>query len=499
MPARSDAICGCGIPARQHPRRPVAFQPGALLQLSGDNLSELETNFSKLEVNVGRASGFTASNCKVAVNCGYTATVPVPFMRPPLLVDLMQLSVSLTGSDLHDALATLRKSLISPEMLWRNISTNHCLEYSRLMYLDDPELMQEICIASSGSHPDGMVYSDITNSSGQQFKIGTGVVEIRDTAYSPLEQLGQCYAIAGNIILGQLNHGLPSNQCCVALLSTNGQLYQFGFVTLLDHSFPVLHVTSGIIDCASEDGRHEAAKHLYTYTFRQSCRLQEEQLQQIRRAENACAIKSVSLSPTKYFVKKMESVFPRCPIKIQSLLRQYEIFQRLSDRDVKEAVLPVAVLSGKLDQRSYLKHDSLVFPRLDGNLMGVPGDETIFQIYLTQLKKAFKNLHAAGVVHLDGFPSNIMWLLERDGRVDVRFVELDVASVIDEPLDAGIQTAYREQSLQRYYWPVTTTASAKHDAWFVFIFAAMTIDERLKSHSAAAAGNVTAVNANFRS
>ena len=28
MPARSDAICGCRIPARQHPRRPVAFQPG---------------------------------------------------------------------------------------------------------------------------------------------------------------------------------------------------------------------------------------------------------------------------------------------------------------------------------------------------------------------------------------------------------------------------------------------------------------------------------------
>lgn len=70
------------------------FCLGALLQLSGDNLSELETSFSKLEVNVGRASGFTASNCKVAVNSGYTATVPVPFMRPPLLVDLMQLSVS---------------------------------------------------------------------------------------------------------------------------------------------------------------------------------------------------------------------------------------------------------------------------------------------------------------------------------------------------------------------------------------------------------------------
>lgn len=335
------------------------FCLGALLQLSGDNLSELETSFSKLEVNVGRASGFTASNCKVAVNCGYTATVPVPFMRPPLLVDLMRLSVSLTGSDFHDALATLRKSLvisILPHKIHQTINrdcefcveditgnaleeyikfnTNHYLEYSRLMYLDDPELMQEICIASSGSHPNGMVYSDITNSSGQQFKIGTGVVEIKDTAYSPLEQLGQCYAIAGNIILGQLNHGLPSNRCCVALLSTNGQLYQFGFVTLLDHSFPVLHVTSGIIDCASEDGRHEAAKHLYT--FRQSCRLQEEQLQQIRRrAENACAIKSVSLSPTKYFVKKMESVFPRCPIKIQSVLRQYEIFQRLSDRDVK--------------------------------------------------------------------------------------------------------------------------------------------------------------------
>ena len=54
------------------------------MQISGDNLCELESSFSKLEVNVDRASGFAASKCKVAMNCGYTATFPVPFMRPPL-------------------------------------------------------------------------------------------------------------------------------------------------------------------------------------------------------------------------------------------------------------------------------------------------------------------------------------------------------------------------------------------------------------------------------
>jgi hypothetical protein len=236
------------------------------------------------------------------------------------------------------------------------LNTRHFLEYSRMMTLEEIDLMQEICIASKGSHPDGMVYTNLTSTNEQQLKIAVGVVEIKDTAYSPLEQLGQCYATAANIILGQLNYGLPSDRCCVALLSTNGQLYQFGFVTLLEHSFPVLHVTSGIIDCASEDGRREAAKHLHT--FRHGCRLQEEQLQQMSTAERARDIRAVSLSPTKYFVKKMESVFPRCQRKLQSVLRQYEIFQRLHDRKIQVRSM---ASSHRASFPTKLQHSYLVF------------------------------------------------------------------------------------------------------------------------------------------
>jgi hypothetical protein len=112
-------------------------------------------------------------------------------------------------------------------------------------------------IATDDSHSDGIVYSEIGIN-----LVGTGVVELKDTAYAPLEQLGQSFATASNLCLGQLKHGLSFDKCCVAIMSSNRQLYQFGFVTLLYPSFPVPHLTSDVLDSKNADGLKEIALHL---------------------------------------------------------------------------------------------------------------------------------------------------------------------------------------------------------------------------------------------
>jgi hypothetical protein len=60
-------------------------------------------------------------------------------------------------------------------------------------------------------------------------------------------------------------------------------------------------------------------------------------------------------------------------------LKLYEIYQRLYDNHFEEAVLPVAILTGKFDDKSYMKNDTIIYPMLpDEFKMGVPlGDDSI--------------------------------------------------------------------------------------------------------------------------
>ena len=340
------------------------------------------------------------------------------------------------------------------------------------------ELIKVDGVANKESISDGIVYSEVGG-----VKIGTGVYEAKDTAFAPLELLGQAQSTASNLVLGQLKCGLPSEKCCVAIMSTNGHLYQFGFVTLLYPSFPVLHLTSHVIDTADAEGMKKAAAHLHI--FRECCRSQDALLREGNRKMASGEI-YVGLDESRFFQKPMSKLFDRCTTLYQSVRNLYEIFQRLYDHAVDVAVLPVAIKSGELDDRKYLRNDAFVFPMLSDEFqMGLPSNETDFANYLIALKDAYKKMHRAGVVHLDGYPSNILWKKTKEGIL-IKFVDFDVASFLNSPFDRGIQEHMMEPTYasRYYYWQETGRASVKHDAWFVFIYGKMTSEERGASFEA---------------
>jgi serine/threonine protein kinase len=67
--------------------------------------------------------------------------------------------------------------------------------------------------------------------------------------------------------------------------------------------------------------------------------------------------------------------------------------------------------------------------------MGVPFHDDDFNNYLRALTLAYKRMHIIGVVHLDGYPSNILWRKSLEGEIVIRFVDFDVASLtIDQKL-----------------------------------------------------------------
>ena len=178
----------------------------------------------------------------------------------------------------------------------------------------------------------------------------------------------------------------------------------------------------------------------------------------------------------------------------------YEIYQRLHDNQYEEAVLPVAIRSGQLDEKHYLGNDYLLFPMLpDEFRMGVPLHDDDFHNYLHALTLAYKRMHSIGVVHLDGYPSNILWRKGLEGEIVIRFVDFDVASFLGHDFDSGIRNLLQSTDFSKnnYYWNESDVASEKHDAWFVYMYSNMTMDERRASSDAASRKDVDGVISNY--
>jgi len=462
----------------------------------------LEGVFAELTINnKGAASGFTASKCNVPENCGFSASFPVPFMRPKIVTNILEnfvpsseditvsstvvksaLTVSILTCKIHETNDRNHYELCVESIAGNEIEkylsfqTDGRIKYRRQMYMRD--LIEVKGIATDNSHSDGIVFSVVGKNN-----VGTGVVELKDTAFAPFEQLGQLFATASNLCLGQLKHGLSHDKCCVAIMATNGHLYQFGFVTLLCPSFPVLHLTSHVLDSLDAEGLRTIARHLYR--FRELCRFQNSQLREGLVVNGEIFI---ALDAKQFYQKPISSVFHRCPSLLQSILNMYEIYQRLHDNQYEEAVLPVAIRSGKLDEKHYLDNDFLLFPMLQDEFrMGVPLHDADFQNYLHALKLAYKRMHSIGVVHLDGYPSNILWRKSLEGEIVIRFVDFDVASFLGHDFDVGIRNLLRSTEISKsyYYWNESEVSSEKHDAWFVYMYSKMTMDERRASSDAA--------------
>jgi len=167
----------------------------------------LEGKFTRLKINKGCASSFTASNCRIAENCGFTATFPVPFMRPKIVIDI--LGTDIFEHDMNIAEQTLRNALtigllphtihetnlsndfelcvesIAGEALsgYLSFQTTADIRYKSQVYLSkmySRGLIHVNGVASDNSYSDGIVYSAIG-----AHKIGTGVPELKDRSFAP--------------------------------------------------------------------------------------------------------------------------------------------------------------------------------------------------------------------------------------------------------------------------------------------------------------------------
>ena len=228
------------------------------------------------------ASTFTASSSTVPVNCAFNGIFSVSFNLPFMVRTAMKVNISQDiQNDAEPAIQAGRLFTIFPvkvsERGLLETKGSHGRTVSEIsgvllkeFFEDRASVLYELITcafvtigagigpASEQSRPDLCVHS----APEQTVQAGLLVGEFKDTAYCPLEMLGQAFASAAISMMRQKKLGLGSTEAAVPIILSTGNLMQFASATTPDPFFPVLSVTSRVLDVSDYSNMREASEAL---------------------------------------------------------------------------------------------------------------------------------------------------------------------------------------------------------------------------------------------
>eukprot|EP00053_Salpingoeca_punica_P003196 m.41709 g.41709 ORF g.41709 m.41709 type:complete len:1014 (-) comp12036_c0_seq2:39-3080(-) len=263
---------------------------------------------------------------------------------------------------------------------------------------------------------------------------------------------------------GGVIHHIP-----VPFICSNGRSIVFGATVLLPCNFPCTFTISPILDLADENQRMLAAKYFL------KLKAYAGQLSRAKVKLIAPANTRISLSLDHHHIKLFQKVFNRFENKkdgmTASLANMMEVFRRLyADPASRQVVafpyctyveLPPDAAAANTPPTSSLHQAEppsqftisepfLVFDNLcsQGYRMGIPVEKERMLAWLEAVTGALAAVHKAGVVHLDMYPSNVMWK-EEDGKILVKLIDWDGAHFLGERLTQTTSNRHRGSHLGR--------------------------------------------------
>ena len=450
------------------------------------------------------ASGFNASKKKIIRNCGFNGVFPWSFNLPSLILDIIksnpgQNEIILAKKKISEGLIFASYTSDISETSLKNgysvdsITGKALREYfqeSKIITASSSITLKSVC--SETGPATAMSIPDIVVRAKSADTICLALVELKSLAVAPFEQMGQACASACNVILSHLRFGIPWEECAVPFVLTNGNLYQFGWVTLLFWSLPVCHLTSGVLNGDSQ--AEEIAGHLSRLKV-WCCSSAERLTSNINPHNNDSFDDSaIQLDWEKYHKKSLGNVFFRFSesFREKSLHYLWRVYEAL--KDVEEAVKPFAISTLDYKSKTPAQEEVILYEKLSADFtMGVPRDKNLFKTFLEVLEKVISKIHKAGVVHVDLYPSNILWK-EKDGSIFIRIVDWDVATFVGEDFPSSIKDRLASTEVAQYYYICDGgRADIRCDYWFLFILSNLQDEEWLSLN-----GSVENVNYVYR-
>lgn len=308
-------------------------------------------------------------------------------------------------------------------------------------------------ITSESSKMDGYVVAKKDNCKN----VVMSNLEVKDSLCSTVGPARQSFCYCSNIAINLLNY-LPWNEIMVPSVVSNGHLYQFGAVMLLEPSFPYFVTTSKVLD-ATDAGE---LRIIATYFVNMISYLSStcEKLQVPR----AVVANPMELDTTKYYLKSLSSFFPARGELHASVHHFLRVLQKLYDAGEatrQHFVFPLCIRTRSKEPTA--TPTSFVFPNLHDYHIGFPTEKSHRDSYVVELTNIVTMMHGAGVVHLDLYPSNIMWKPD-DAKVKMMIIDLDSAHFVDERVHENVTNR-----LERYKNDRNITANTLVDLDLTYI------------------------------
>ena len=286
--------------------------------------------------------------------------------------------------------------------------------------------------ASEESTPDAYLF-DSTDST----KCVRGIIEVKHSTDSPHVPLRQGISEAINVAIMQLEEkNAKWDEVMVFVIGSNGYLLQAGVVFVLYPSFPVFVPLTSCLDMTNDTMRLEACRALCCIRHW----IENRPVVIGNNANDSIVSKMVSnkaaLSTLRYHMKELEAFFSPHNSLQTSLHHYFRIMARLhqSDECRPHVVFPICVR----EYEENINESCIVFPKMNGYHIGFPEEEDLRRMYFEKLKTIIDSFHVAGVVHLDLYPSNIMWKYEGEKEITLKVIDWDSGHFINEDLSSAM-------------------------------------------------------------
>jgi hypothetical protein len=266
--------------------------------------------------------------------------------------------------------------------------------------------------------------------------------EAKSTAACATEGLRQAVSEAVNVGFKLLRLGVLAADIFVPVFSLTGELAKFGVVDFIPPALPRFQAISKTLDLSDTEDRQEAARCLVAIKVFCQTPLKASKPEDDKR--------DLQYSTVNVHFKNINTEFFSGSADVnQALLRMLGVLNLIrSDGEASSvSCLPISIMSCRGNDGN--AGGKLVFKNLatETYRIGLPDDARLRRTLLVEFQAAARKIHSAGVVHLDFYPSNIMWKVQNDS-VQVKIIDWDSVCEKDQPMPIHLVERLQSEAQQ---------------------------------------------------